>query len=141
VSAAGPALHVVGAAIVEDGRVFLARRGPGMSMPGKWEFPGGKVEPGEEPRAALAREVAEELGVEIEVLDLLGRGESVHDGRRIELDVWRARRVAGEPALGEHDRAGWFAAAEIFALDWPAADLPILPALARALGGPAGTGD
>ena len=129
-----PPLHVVGAAIVEGGRVFLARRGPGMSMAGKWEFPGGKVESGEEPRAALVREVAEELGVAIEVGDFLGSGSAVHDGRRIDLDVWRARRLAGEPLLGEHDRAGWFAAAELAALDWPEADLPILPALAATLG-------
>jgi 8-oxo-dGTP diphosphatase len=133
-AAARPPLHVVGAAIIEDGRVFLARRGPGMSMPGKWEFPGGKVEAGEEPCAALAREVAEELGLEIEPLDLLGRGAADYDGRRIELEVWRARRLAGAPVLGEHDRAGWFTAAELPALDWPPADLPILPALARALG-------
>ena len=130
-----PRVHVVGAAIVEAGRVLLARRGPEMSMPGKWEFPGGKVEPGEAPEAALVREVAEELGVRIEPEAFLGRGESDHDGTRIVLDVWLARRVGGEPASGEHDALGWFGAAELEALDWPEADLPILPELRRALGG------
>lgn len=131
-------LHVVGAAIVESGRVFLARRGPAMSMPGKWEFPGGKVEAGEAPEAALLREVAEELGVEIEVGSFLGRGEADYAGRTIVLDVWLARRVAGEPVSREHDAVGWFAAHELGALDWPEADLPLLAPLARALGGDPG---
>jgi 8-oxo-dGTP diphosphatase len=127
-------LHVVGAAIVEGGRVFLARRGPAMSMPGKWEFPGGKVEDGEAPEAALVREVAEELGIEIEVGRFLGRGEAEHAGRRIVLDVWLARRLAGEPASREHDAVGWFGAGELAGLDWPEADLPLLAPLALALG-------
>ena len=128
-----PILHVVGAAIVEAERVLLTRRGPALSMPGKWEFPGGKVEAGEAPEAALAREVAEELGLAIEVGAHLGRGSALHAGRRIRLDVFLARAAAGEPALGEHDAAGWFTAAELGGLDWPEADLPILPRLAAAL--------
>lgn len=134
-------VHVVGAAIVERGRVLLARRGPTMSMAGKWEFPGGKVEPGEAPAAALAREVAEELGLAIEV-DAgapLGRGTALVPGRRIVLEVRLARRTGmREPRLEEHDELGWFAAEEIHALDWPEADLPVLPALVAALeaGGP-----
>ncbi len=129
-------LHVVGAAVVEGARVLLTRRGPAMSMPGKWEFPGGKVDAGEEPEAALAREAAEELALELEVGAHLGRGTALVDGRRIVLDVYRARRRGGELRLAEHDACGWFAAAELAALDWPEADLPILPLLAGALGGP-----
>lgn len=129
-----PELHVVGAAIVEAGRVLLTRRGPSMSMPGKWEFPGGKVEAGETPEAALAREVAEELGLAIEVGAPLGRGTALVAGRRIVLEVHLARRVdGGEPRLTEHDAAGWFRAEELASLDWPEADLPILATLRRAL--------
>lgn len=127
------ALHVVGAAIVEAGRVFLARRGPAMSMPGLWEFPGGKVEAGETSEAALVREVGEELGIAIEVGAFLGRGEAEHAGRRIVLDVWLAKRLTGEPVSREHDATGWFAAADLTALAWPAADLPLLPRLAAVL--------
>jgi UPF0271 protein len=130
-----PELHVVGAAIVERGRVLLTRRGPGMSMAGKWEFPGGKVERDEETAEALRREVAEELGVEIEVGDRVGRGTAHHEGRRIVLEVFRARRAGGQPRLGEHAELGWFAADELAALDWPEADLPVLPALRRLLVG------
>ena len=128
-----PELHVVGAAIVEGGRVLLTRRGARMSMAGKWEFPGGKVERDEEAREALRREVAEELGLAIEVGDRIGRGTSHYEGRRIVLEVYAARRAGGEPRLHEHEEHGWFAAAELAALDWPEADLPILPALRRRL--------
>ncbi len=129
----GEALHVVGAAIVERGRVFLARRGPSMSMPGCWEFPGGKVERGETPERALRRELREELGVEIELTAYLGRGESAGTGRRIVLDVWLARHDGSPLRSNEHDATGWFAASELSALRWPAADLPLLPRLAAAL--------
>jgi UPF0271 protein len=128
-----PTLYVVGAALVERRRVLLTRRSPRMTMPGKWEFPGGKVESGEAPEAALAREVAEELGLAIEVGERLGRGTSLHAGRRIVLDVFLVRRMGGELRLTQHEEHGWFAAAEAIALDWPEADLPILPALAARL--------
>jgi 8-oxo-dGTP diphosphatase len=104
-----------------------------MSMAGKWEFPGGKVERDESPLEALRREVAEELGLEIAVGALVGRGTALHAGRRIVLDVYEARVAAGELRLVEHEEHGWFDAREIFALDWPEADLPILPELARRL--------
>jgi 5-oxoprolinase (ATP-hydrolysing) subunit A len=128
-----PEVHVVGAAIVERGRVLLTRRGARMSMAGKWEFPGGKVERDEATHEALRREVAEELGLAVEVGDRIGRGTSFHDGRRIVLEVYAARRQGGELALREHAEHGWFAAGELAALDWPEADLPILPALRRRL--------
>lgn len=100
-----------------------------MSEPLRWEFPGGKVEPGEDPREALRREIQEELHLEIEVGALLGHGESVVGGRRIALDVYAATLLAGEVRLVEHQDWGWFTAAEIDGLDWAEADRPVLPAL------------
>lgn len=134
-----PELHVVGAALIEGGRVLLTRRGAAMSMAGKWEFPGGKVESDEAARDALRREIGEELGLDVEVGERLGRGTALHDGRRIVLEVFLARRCGGELALSEHAEHGWFAAAAIGGLDWPEADLPILPALARKLRADAGS--
>lgn len=128
-----PELHVVGAALTEDGRVLLTRRSAQMSMAGKWEFPGGKVEGDEEPQEALRREVAEELGLEVEIGERLGRGTALHDGRRIVLEVFAARRLGGELELREHEEHGWFDADAVAGLDWPEADLPIVPALARRL--------
>ena len=60
-------IHVVGAAIIEDGKILCAQRGPSMSLPLKWEFPGGKIEPGESPEEALAREIKEEINCSIEI--------------------------------------------------------------------------
>lgn len=126
-------VRVVGAAIVARGRVLLTRRAPSMSMPGKWEFPGGKVEADETAELALAREIAEELGLTVEVGERIGRGTALHDGRRIVLEVYAARTVGGSLRLHEHEEHGWFEAGELDRLDWPEADLPILPELARRL--------
>jgi len=126
-------VHVVGAAILRDGRCLAARRGPGMRLPGKWEFPGGKVEDGEDPRAALARELREELGLEVAVGTLLGTGTAADGGVRVHLDVYVATVVAaGEPSLVEHSAVRWVSGDEIDGLDWAKADVPVLPAL-RAL--------
>ena len=112
-----PVVHVVGAAILRQGTCLVARRGAAMSTPLKWELPGGKVEPGESPRQALAREIREELALSIEVGELLGRGESLTEGRRIVLDVYVATLTRGEVRLVEHHSWGWFSAAEIDDLD------------------------
>ena len=129
-----PVVRVVGAAILRRGRFLAAQRHRHMAEPLKWEFPGGKVEPGEDPRQALVREIREELALEIEVRSWLGRGTHAGGGRTIELDVFTAAVVSGEIRLAEHRQVGWFRAAEIDGLDWAAADLPVLPALRRLLG-------
>jgi len=127
-------LHVVGAAILAGDRCLVARRGPGMSLPGLWEFPGGKVEPRERPERALAREIREELAIEIEVGECLGRSEVRQDGRTLVLDVYAARAADGrEPHLREHSEVRWVGADELSGLHWPLADVPILPAVAARL--------
>ncbi len=129
------AIHVVGAALIERGRCLAARRGEAMDQGGLWEFPGGKVEAGERPEEALARELREELGVECEIGPWLGRGESRVGERRIQLDVYRARMRSGTPSPREHAELRWIGPDEIDALQWAAADIPILPALRAALVG------
>lgn len=124
------ALRVVGAAILDGSTCLVAQRGPeaaGCAL--QWEFPGGKVEADETPRSALVREVREELGVEIEVGERLGRGSATSGGIAIDLEVYAAVITSGEIRLAEHCRCGWFRAGEIDALDWAAADRPVLTAL------------
>jgi 8-oxo-dGTP diphosphatase len=122
-------LHVVGAAILDAGRCLVAQRGPGMSLPGKWEFPGGKVERGEDPRAALARELREELGIETSIESLLGTGHDAAGELAVRLDVYLARLTGGQLRLLEHSATRWLAAAELDELDWADADRPLLPLL------------
>ncbi len=122
---------MVGAAILRDGRVLAARRTFPAEAAGRWEFPGGKVEPGESPEAALVREVAEELGCTIAVT--AWTPEEVAIGDRHVLRVALARLVAGEPAPHEHDRVRWLGADELEAVDWLDADRPFLVAVRAAL--------
>lgn len=120
-------LHVVGAAIVQRDRCLVAQRGAAMSLAGKWEFPGGKVEPGESPTAALTREIAEELGLQIAVGELLGTGTATVGARLITLDVYAATIVSGTMALREHTQVVWASAEDLTRFDWADADIPCLP--------------
>lgn len=122
---------MVGAAIVRDGRVLAARRTAPASAAGRWEFPGGKVEPGETEADSLVREVEEELGVRIRVERWLAGAQEI-DGRYL-LRVALAVIEVGEPAPTEHDRVRWLAAAELDAVDWLDADRPFLAELSQAL--------
>jgi 8-oxo-dGTP diphosphatase len=128
-----PILYVVGAAVIRRGRCLVAQRGPTMSAAGRWEFPGGKVEAGETPREALARELREELGIEVAIGRRLGRGEARGGSAQIVLDVYAASLLRGEPRIGEHSAVAWLPGAELADLDWAAPDVPIVPAVVAAL--------
>lgn len=132
--AALSSIHVVGAAIVERDRCLVARRSSSMSLPLKWEFPGGKVEPDEEPSEALVREIREELGVEIRVGERIGTGTAEAGTKRVVLDVYAAELLSGDIVLAEHSDFGWFGVDELRELDWAEADVPVLPALYALLG-------
>ena len=122
---------VVGAAIVRDGRVLACRRTSPPEAAGRWELPGGKVEDGETPDAALVREVREELGCDIAVMAWLDEESPI--GERYVLRVAVVALVAGEPAPAEHDAVRWLAAGELDDVDWLAPDRPFLALIARSL--------
>ncbi len=126
-------IRVVGAAIVKDGRCLVARRGPQMSLPGKWEFPGGKVEEGESPRQALEREILEELGLVIDARDHLATGRASTDRATVVLEVYLASVRSGSLQLLEHDEARWVEEPALHELDWAVADLPAVRTLAAHL--------
>lgn len=115
---------VVAAAIVRDGRVLAGRRRSGPYA-GQYEFPGGKVEPGEDDAAALVRECREELGVDVEV------GERIGADTTIDVGVLRlfAARTRDEPQALDHDDLRWCGPADLDALPWIAADRPLVTAV------------
>ena len=121
----------MGAAILRGATVLAARRTSPPELAGRWELPGGKVEAGEEPADALVREVAEELGVAVQVLTWLSPRVPVGDGW--ELRVATARLLEGTPVATEHDALRWLGPDELGAVDWATADRPFLPEVAELL--------
>jgi 8-oxo-dGTP diphosphatase len=119
--------QVVGAAIVREGRVLAARRTRPSAAAGRWEFPGGKVEPGETPEQALVREVAEELGVTVAVTGWLDGAAPI--GLEHVLTVALARLDEGDPEPTEHDKIRWLTADELGHVDWLEPDRPFLSEL------------
>ena len=130
-----PLVEVV-AAILDDGavRVLVAQRPPGKELAGWWEFPGGKLEPGEGEEAALRRELHEELGIEVAACEPYMVLEHEYDGpdggRRVRLLVWRVTRWQGEPTGREGQALQWLQPALLMAAGLLPADGPIAERLA-----------
>lgn len=122
-------IQVVGAVIVRDGQIPCVQRGPNQALPGMWEFPGGKVEPGEEPRAALVREIDEELGCAVGVSGRVTRTVHAYDFATVDLTTYLCELVAGEPDLREHAAAVWLSPERLLDLEWAPADIPAVRAL------------
>lgn len=110
-----------------DGNILGAQRGPGMTNPGKWEFPGGKLEPFEEIEDCIRREILEELGVVIKVTGVGPSFVSVQEsGRILRLYALFGEVVSGEMVLAEHMQVRWVAKENLEQLDWQAADIPVV---------------
>ena len=134
-------VRVVGAAIVDDlsrpSTLLSGRRTEPPELAGGWELPGGKVEPGEHPRDALLREIREELGVEIELGNIV-RGPVSGAwplGQEYVMQVWLARITAGEARpLQDHDQLRLLTRGELYDVSWLPADLSIIAAVAELMG-------
>ena len=125
-------IRVVAAVIRREGRVFATARGYG-AFRGRWEFPGGKIEPSETPPEALAREIREELGVEIAVGAQIATIEYEYPDFHLSMDCFWCRLVSGEPVLKEAEAARWLTKHQLHEVDWLPADAALLPALAEGL--------
>lgn len=118
-------VRVVAAIVQRDDRYLVCRRSPGKAAAGKWEFPGGKIESGEAPEEALAREIREELGADISVIRLFDRSETVVDSVVVDLACYVCELKGEAPIQStDHDQIGWFAENELSGLDWAEPDLP-----------------
>ena len=127
-SDAKPLVLVAAVALIRrDGRLLLAQRPKGKAMAGLWEFPGGKIEAGESPQGALARELMEELGIAVSEADMEAFSFASHAYEKFHLlmPVFIARRWEGEVEAREGQQLAWVSAAEIRSYPAPEADLPL----------------
>jgi len=123
---------VAAAALIDrDGRVLLAQRPEGKSMAGLWEFPGGKVEPGESPETALIRELQEELGIDTwaSCLAPLTFASHAYDDFHLLMPLYACRKWDGIPESREGQKLAWAAPNKLREYPMPAADVPLIPIL------------
>ena len=120
-------IKVTCAIIVDaNGVVFAAQRSATMSLPLKWEFPGGKIEPGETAEACLIREIKEELHVDVEIVAPLPANTHQYPNITVQLIPFVCKITTGEILLKEHLHFKWLSKDELLALDWAEADVPIV---------------
>lgn len=117
-------INVVGAVVVDRGRILSAQRSPSMSLPGMWEFPGGKIEPGETPRDALVREMQEELLCTVEIGEEITSTRYEYDFGFVTLTTFYSTLIDGEPKLTEHSEIRWIDASKLDSVEWAPADIP-----------------
>lgn len=125
-------VHVAACALVDpDGRVLIAQRPDGKAMAGLWEFPGGKIEPGETPEETVVRELREELGIETKVACLapLTFVSHAYDDFHLVMPLFVCRRFWGTPVAHEHKALKWVRPKALRDYPMPAADLPLVPFL------------
>ena len=124
-------IEVAAALIFHEGKLYATQRGYGPWRDW-WEFPGGKIEPGETPEEALVREIREELDIGIEVLARVCGVEYDYPEFHLSMQCFRCAVVSGEPRLLEHEAAKWLAKEELDTVNWLPADRRILPEIRRA---------
>jgi len=125
-------IQVVCAIVLHQGRVLCAQRSEHMSLPLKWEFPGGKIESGESPEMCLEREIKEELNIKIVLRERLTSNlHSYDEDKKIELIPFVAGFSRGTLQLNEHKSVIWQRVKDLKLLDWASADIPVLENFTR----------
>jgi 8-oxo-dGTP diphosphatase len=124
-------IDVTAALMIENGRVLIARRRPGASQAGLWEFPGGKVRPGESRAQCLEREIQEELGIRIAVEEFFGESVYAYEDKTIRLLAYRVRKEGGEMALNDHAELAWVALGDLGRYRFCPADQPFVETLQK----------
>lgn len=127
-------VHVVGAIIENENREILcALRGPEMTLPNYWEFPGGKIEQGESKEEALKREIQEELGCTIKVFKQVEDTTYEYEKVIVRLETFMAKIVSGVPKVSEHAEIRWVKRQELESFNWAPADIPAIDKLINSL--------
>jgi 8-oxo-dGTP diphosphatase len=126
-------IHVVGAVIIENGKILCAQRGPDKALPLKWEFPGGKIEEGESPQEALRREINEEMQCKVEIGEQIDYTVYEYDFGIVHLTTFYCKLIEGTPVLTEHVSIRWLSPHELPTLDWAPADIPAIEKLSKIL--------
>lgn len=121
-------IKVVAAIIIKDDKIFATQRGYGPYK-GKWEFPGGKIEQGETPEAALKREIKEELDTDISVDEYVSTVEHDYPDFHLSMQCFKCSVISGNLILKEHEAARWLAKTELESVDWLEADEKIVRGL------------
>lgn len=119
-------IEVVCGVIVRDNKVLCVQRSEKMLLPLKWEFPGGKIEKNETPEQCLDREIKEELGVKIEILEKLSNSYCDYGSFEIILIPYLCKYLGDEIILSEHKEFQWLLYSQLLLLDWAPADVPIV---------------
>ena len=125
-------IEVTAAIIIQDGKVFATQRGYG-DWKGWWEFPGGKMEPGETPQEALTREIHEELDAEIEIGKLLDTVEWDYPAFHLTMHCFLCTLISESMHLNEHEDATWLSAETLYSVKWLPADEGLIPKIAGVL--------
>ena len=125
-------VRVVAAVIRKDDKIFATQRGYGEFKDG-WEFPGGKIEEGETPEQALAREIREELNTEIQVGKLIDTIEYDYPKFHLSMDCFWCEIMQGGLELKEHEAARWLSKEELYSVDWLPADVGVIEKIKKEL--------
>lgn len=124
-------IKVLAGVIKKNNCILIARKKPGSSLAGKWEFPGGKLEQGETPEECLYREIEEELGIKIKVEKYICTSKYEYEHINIELIAYYAQYISGDLVLTDHDQALWVSINELTNYDFAEADMPIVNILIK----------
>ncbi len=119
-------IKVVAGIIVQNNKVLIARRAPHKSLPGKWEFPGGKIEIGETPEAALERELFEEFGVKTKTGKYIAANKHDYGTFKIKLLAYFSEYLMGDFNLTDHDLIEWVSISQLNSYEMAEADVPII---------------
>ena len=125
-------IRVVAAVILSEGKIFATQRGYG-DFKGGWEFPGGKIEDGETPEAALKREICEELDTDIAVGELIDTIEYDYPEFHLSMDCFWCEIISGKLVLKEHEAARWLDKENLYSVEWLPADVSLIEKIALKL--------